>query len=170
MGIAFTLKGVGIISARHVFDYAKEEKLCWRLMRATAPFDEFQINGFKQHPAIDITIISSSALSSAKLRPATKECVNAEDVSLLGFPNWHTQGDEPVRLAAQIIQIKPISGIAHLAVDKKILSGASGGPVLNDLGHVSGVIVHGDGHPSMPNSFISIGHVNEVRTVSEVYL
>jgi S1-C subfamily serine protease len=85
-----------------------------------------------------------------------------DHVTLLGFPNWHTQGDEPMALGAKITQKKPISGVDHLAINQTILSGASGGPALNADGDVIGTIVNSKDHNIIANSFISIKHLASI--------
>jgi hypothetical protein len=54
-----------------------------------------------------------------------------DDAVLVGFPNWHTHGDLPVRIDTKVIQAKPMSGVTYIGVNYPILSGASGGPALN---------------------------------------
>jgi RNA-directed DNA polymerase len=161
MGTAFTLSDHGFVSARHVFaDHNLYPK--WALMRACSPFDEHPITGYRHHQAIDMTLLSSVASPNAKLRMTNTLSNYGDHVTLLGFPNWHTQGDEPMALEAKITQKKPISGVDHLAINQTILSGASGGPALNANGDVIGTIVNSKDHNIIANSFISIKHLASI--------
>jgi RNA-directed DNA polymerase len=170
MGTAYTLTDRGIVSARHVFDDNKDDFPKWTLMRACKPFDEYPITGYKNDPAIDMTLLSSIASPNAKLRMTAEQCKYFDNVILFGFPNWHTQGDEPIRMGCTITQLKPISMVDHIAIDQTILSGASGGPALNTHGDVVGTIVNSKDHNIMPNSFISIKHLDSVQNAPIVPL
>ena len=169
MGTAFTLSGGGIVSARHVFDDSKDYPK-WMLMRASQPYDEHQITGFRNDALVDMTLLSTTANPHAALRMTTDPCKNSDHVTLFGFPNWHTQADQPMNLGGTITQVKTLSNIEHLSIDQTVLSGASGGPALNDLGDVVGVIMTNKDHDKIPNGFVSIRHLDLVQKAPIVQL
>ena len=169
-GTAFTLNGLGIVSAAHVFTELEEITGTWRVVRATNPHDSFPIRMYRHQPGLDLARISTDAKSNAKFTRSQRSTEIGEDAVLVGFPNWHTYGDLPVRIATGVIQEKPISGVRYIGVNYPILSGASDGPVLDCRGEVAGVIANGSGHKTMPNSFVSVRHIESVLQGRDVQL
>jgi RNA-directed DNA polymerase len=148
MGTAFSLKSVGVVSAQHVFNDLKGIMKV-TLMRASPPFDEFQIDSYTSPPDLDLTVLASVASSHGTLRIADKPCKYGDAVALVGFPNWNSTADEPAMLQTSINQMKAISGTTYAGVNLSILSGASGGPVLDGNGEVIGVIANSPDHKLM---------------------
>jgi len=169
-GTAFTLNGFGIVSAAHVFTELEEITGAWQVVRATNPHDAFPIHMYRHQPGLDLALISTDAKSNATFRRSQRSTEIGDDAVLVGFPNWHTYGDLPVQIATKVIQAKPISGVTYIGVNYAILSGASGGPVLDYRREVAGVIANGSGHKIMPNSFVSIRHIDAVLQGRDVQL
>ncbi len=157
-GTAFFLDGVGFVSALHVLYPADSSITKWTLIRGCAPYDEFAVVGCTRHPALDLTILQTDARTHALLRGDEGQTLPGQAVVVLGFPNWHTSADKPLRADALIVQQKTISACKLASVNYPLLSGASGGPVLNAEGWVVGVTVHNATSPVLPNSFLAIEH------------
>jgi hypothetical protein len=158
---AFALRGTGIVTAAHVFTESNGGISRWSLVRGSAPFDEIPISAYTYDPGVDVAVVTTKAQSRAVLQRSDQPYVNGGDVALVGFPNWHSSGDQPVRVAVKTVQEKPISGVTHVGcAGYAILSGASGGPVLTGSGGVCGVIVNSHGHSTMPDSFIASKHID----------
>jgi len=169
-GSAFTLKGVGIVSARHVFDDAADDFSTWWLMRGAPPYDLWPITAYRANAVLDMTILTTAARSDAVFKRSQEVPQVGDDVVLAGFPNWHTNADKPIRVDTKVVQRKVISTVSYVGVGYPILSGASGGPVLNNQGGVIGVITNGSTHAVMPNSFVEIKHIDVALQAAEVQL
>jgi RNA-directed DNA polymerase len=163
-GTAFGLAGIGFVSARHVFDAGFPGFNIWRLVRAGHPYDEFPITGYRNHPNFDLTTLEVVARPDAEFRRTTDVPIEGDQVLVLGFPNWHTHADQPLRVVTSVVQRKTISGARLSSVNFPLLSGASGGPVLNREGCVVGVITNSVGSLVFPNSFLSLDHLETVTT------
>src|ERR1019366_7019175 len=102
-GTAFALRGVGLVTAAHVFTEAKDDISKWSVVRGSAPFDEIPISAYVHQPGIDLAVVTTKAQSRAVLQRSDEPYVNGGDVAVVGFPNWHSIGDQPVRVAVKTI-------------------------------------------------------------------
>jgi RNA-directed DNA polymerase len=166
-GTAFHLHGIGFVTARHVLDHDPLVK-SWTIVRATPPHDEFPIVSYKSNPACDLAILGTAAKSHAMLRRNMEVAFKGEDVAVIGFPSWHSLADHPLRATMQVVQTKIISGIRLASVSYPLLSGSSGGPVLDSSGHVVGVIVRSKDDVTLPNAFIDISHIELAANAAAV--
>jgi RNA-directed DNA polymerase len=161
-GSAFPLSGSGFVSALHVFEPGEPGYDDWKIVRGCHPYDEFPITGYKHHPAFDLTLLQTLARPHAVLRETSDAVGNGDPVVVLGFPNWHTYGDQPLTVNTHVVQQKVVSGSYLSSVSYSLLSGASGGPVMDTRGTVAGVVVGSASSAVLPNSFISSKHLDDV--------
>lgn len=96
------------------------------------------------------------------LRRTKHSIVNNAQVIAVGFPSWNATGDKLLCADTSVVQLKTISMCNLASVGYSLLSGASGGPVLDKAGHVTGVIVTNKDDSGLPNGFISIKHIDAV--------
>src|SRR5690606_7210928 len=125
------------------------------------PWDQYKIKSFKDHPnkRLDLTLLDApGAKSHAMFRRTKHSLVNNAQVTVVGFPSWNTTGDKLLCVDAPVVQLKKISMCNLASVGYSLLSGASGGPVLDKAGHVTGVVVTNTNDNTLPNGFISIEH------------
>ncbi|HKU15700.1 MAG TPA: reverse transcriptase domain-containing protein [Steroidobacteraceae bacterium] len=163
-GTAFWLEGVGFVSARHVFENTAPGYKPF-LVRSCKPWDIYPIKSFKDHPntRLDITVLEApGAKAYAMLRRTKHSLVSSAQVAVIGFPSWNTTGDKLLRADTSVVQLKTVSMCNLASVGYSLLSGASGGPVLDKAGHVTGVIITNKDDNEMPNGFISIEHLDAV--------
>jgi hypothetical protein len=160
-GSAFPLRHVGFVSASHLFEPGEPGYNDWKLVRGCAPYDEYPITGYRGDPGFDLAVLRTSARPHALLRETGKPVGGGDPVVVLGFPSWHTYGDQPLRVNTHVVQQKVVSGSELASVGYSLLSGASGGPVIDTLGAVVGVVVGNTSHPVLPNSFISTKHLTK---------
>jgi hypothetical protein len=166
-GTAFQLHGIGFVTARHVLDPNPIVK-SWTIIRAAPPYDEFPIVSYKSDPACDLAILRTAAKSHAMLKRNMEVAFKGEDVAVIGFPSWHNLADQPLRATTQVVQTKTVSGIRHASVNYPLLSGSSGGPVLDSNGYVVGVIVRSKDDATLPNAFIEISHIELAANAAAV--
>jgi RNA-directed DNA polymerase len=161
-GTAFELEGFGIVSALHTIDPHDPQWSTWKLVQPCPPYAEFPILGYHRHAQFDMTVLETGARSAAILRQATDLVAVGDPLVVLGFPNWHTTADQPLRVLTVASQTKTVSAVKLVSVGYPLLTGASGGPVLDRSGRVCGVVVRSVLDTTFPNSFISIDHLPSV--------
>lgn len=163
-GTAFHLEGIGYVSARHVIHPPEPGVTSWRVIRAAPPHDEFDVTHCKlhSHPMLDLTLLRTNAKSHAALRRAQAPLFMGQEVVIVGFPNWHTIADDPLRAPTEIVQRKIVSTIPLASVHYPLLSGASGSPVLDGFGNVVGVVVNSKDHATLPNGVIEIDNIDKL--------
>jgi RNA-directed DNA polymerase len=159
-GTAFTLAGVGIVTAAHVFD-DRGAGIAWALIRATAPYEEVPVHQWKTLKGLDLAILGSNARSHARLQRSGTG-LEGGTLTAIGYPNWHSTADAPMIAHTSIAQVKTIGAVRWNGLHHPLVSGASGGPVLGEDGLVVGVIVSSVTSPVLPNAFISIKDVDAV--------
>jgi RNA-directed DNA polymerase len=88
-----------------------------------------------------------------------KECSAHEQVTIWGYPN-HKIGSEFISCVyARVTQKGVVSSVPYAEVDKPILGGNSGGPVLNGDHELVGVAHHGADTAEHHNAFLTAGAV-----------
>ncbi len=162
-GTAFFTKKWGFVSAHHVFDPTNSHLGGLFLVRASAPYDDAPITSIRYKSGIDLCLLESTAVPRAALHAASEDFpLTGHKVRVVGFPNWHTSGDSPMSALAVVTQVKRVSLVLYASVDQPILSGASGGPVLDSAGRVTGALVFSPTHNSIPNAFISLEPLDNI--------
>lgn len=160
-GTAFSLAGVGIVTARHVFE--KEACPRYELRPAYAPSTRYPVTSIRQHPDVDIAVLGSDAPRFAALcHDGSQQQVGAP-VTIAGYPTWRESTQDHLLIArGAVIQMKNVKGIEYLLIDQDIRGGNSGGPLLSASGDVVGVCVYGSDSSIAPNSATSIKHIDQV--------
>jgi hypothetical protein len=160
-GTAFTLSGVGIISARHVFEEGKKLGACrWVLRNAAHRIKEYPVTAYRAHPHFDLAVLECQVPKNSALCSENQTAQQGDNVRLVGFPRWHSTADQVSVQRAQIVQIKTVSGIQHISTGGPVLGGGSGGPILSGNGRVVAVALWDGTNPIAPNGGISISHVS----------
>jgi RNA-directed DNA polymerase len=166
-GTAFTLNGVGIVSARHVFEEGKKLGACrWVLRNAEHPIKEHQVTAYRADPHVDLAVLDCQAPTSASLCTESQGTQHGDKIRLVGFPKWHSIADKMSVQRAQTVQIKVVSAIQHIITDGTVLGGGSGGPILSEGGRVIGVALWDGTNPIAQNGGVSISHINYAAVAS----
>ncbi len=169
-GTTFFTHKIGFVTAAHVFEDDLNVVTSWRLIRSSPPYDAFRIASYRAHPnyttvepTFDLAILQAPAKSHAGFRRSRFEAAGGGHVTAIGFPGWHTAGDNAMVATTTVVQVMPWHGARLVSVQQQIISGASGGPVLDRVGHVCGVIVRNSNDLTIPNAFIDIKHIDAVH-------
>jgi RNA-directed DNA polymerase len=166
-GTAFSLDGVGIISARHVFNnpcangYSVHR---WEIFKPSAPTQLFRVNGFRDHTSLDLTIIDLRAPHSFCLIAAETSARSGDSLIVAGYPQWLTLADRLAAARCEAIQTRTISGVRFVLTNAYIREGNSGGPILDGNGHVVAVALYDGLNISTPNAGIEISHLADILT------
>jgi RNA-directed DNA polymerase len=160
---AFSLKSFGIVSARHVFE--KSEASCvskWVIINVHSK-DEFPVKGYLKNDSFDLTLLVCDPKHIASFRASNSDCIIGQDISVIGFPRWHSFGDQVSNYPGKISQIRIISTVSYIETNAHIVEGNSGGPVLNRNGEVIGVAITSRESPTTPSAAISINHLFNIK-------
>jgi RNA-directed DNA polymerase len=163
-GTGFFLEGAGIVTATHVLTQPAVSVSKWSLHGMRPPFSTADITGYTADPHLDLAILKTNVFQTGCFCAAAIDPEPQEPIYLVGYPNWHSLGDHSLMAEWTVVQTKVISGLRYSSVGYPLLSGASGAPVLSLGGQVVGVVVHSSGHLTLPNAFVSIGHVGVALT------
>jgi len=164
-GTAFSLSGVGIVSARHIFNNPCSNGYqvhTWELFKSSAPAKRFAVSAVLDHTALDLTIIESAAPHSISLERATTPPTARDPLVLVGYPQWNSLGDHLAAAPCYAIQLKTVSGVRFVLTTASLREGNSGGPMLDRNGHVIAVAVYDGSNVSTPNSGIDISHLTDL--------
>ena len=149
-GTGFFLKGVGFITCAHV---VHADSVAFQ---ATSPSTNFPVQLLHSEPTVDLAVC---ALDVRDPRPLTTSSVQVtkqgDSIILAGFPNYR-YGDTPMISPGVVVAFRTVSTIKRMIIGTSIISGNSGGPVLNSDGAVIGVAVTGTdriGLPEVSNDF-----------------
>jgi RNA-directed DNA polymerase len=158
-GTAFTLRAVGVISARHVFEEGKSNgAVRWVLINAANPLKRHPITGYRANQHVDLAVIESPAPTPASLLPGSKDIQVNDNVRIVGFPYWNTLGDQMFNAQTKVLQTKVVSAIVHILTGGPVRGGNSGGPFLSDEGYVTGVAVWDRTSLVAPDGGVAIKH------------
>ncbi len=150
-GTAFFLKNVGLVTCEHVVHKPTVA------FKASDPLARFDVRVRYLNPDVDLAICEIDCKDLPTLNVSIGRPPNQGDqVILAGFPNFKA-GNTPHISSGQIVSFGMWSGIRRLNISQTIISGTSGGPVLNSDGAVIGVAVTGTDRPDLPAQTIDFG-------------
>jgi RNA-directed DNA polymerase len=163
-GTAFVLRGTGLVTASHVLGKGKFQKLT---ISSSDGSNVFDARVLKRDGTLDLAILEApkmpvdGGLERSRLEPRRKM-----PITVLGFPN-HNVG-ESGRFDEGIItgfKPNPFGGKDLFLINRQIITGQSGGPILDAASKVIGVVQRGgrdneeaaatDFHAGIPISILS---------------
>jgi hypothetical protein len=160
-GTAFTLDGVGIVSAQHVFEQGKKNGVRrWVLRNAAESAKEHQLAAYRANQHVDLAVLECQAPTAAALCSGTKDTQGGDQLRIVGFPNWHTIADKISVAPTKTVQTKIEGGLWHILTSGEVRGGNSGGPFLSEEGYVAGVVLWDRDGPVAPNGGLSISHID----------
>lgn len=139
-GTAFLLEDLGIITCQHVLE---ENSNAAELFRTIKHGEKHSFKVIKKDAEIDIAVIESDITG---LKPFKRGDFSKLDkgsmVIIAGFPDYH-DGDPAFINTAKVMGRVKRFGMEILRLDKGIIAGMSGGPVLNEDLEVIGIAQYG---------------------------
>jgi RNA-directed DNA polymerase len=140
-GTGFFLNGVGLITCRHVVHPRT------RAFQAATPNVKFAVRIKSAEPTVDLAVCELDVEFPRTLSHGAPQRLKQGDAIILaGFPNFKL-GNTPHIAPGIVVSSYVRSTIERLVIDTPIISGNSGGPVLNADGQVVGVAVTGTDRP-----------------------
>lgn len=148
-GTAFHLQSTGIVTCDHcVRDLETgelfEDIMLWRADKLSI---KVQAKVLKTHPAIDLCILELAPEDNAFLHEGlvaadSDKVKRLDNIGVAGFPNYRP-GDSGFFMDGKVTGTRNIIGVSHLLVTNHLVEGNSGGPALNEVGEVIGVVATG---------------------------
>jgi retron-type reverse transcriptase/S1-C subfamily serine protease len=137
-GTAFFLQGYGLVTCAHCVG---PNPYIWH---PYFPSKKHNVKLVAQDKHRDLAVLQAPAdLAPQPLNlysgPPLRD---GADIALFGYPN-HGPGRTVRVEGGKLLRTFPSSGVSHLEITPKIISGNSGGPVLNSKYEVTGVAVRG---------------------------
>lgn len=137
-GTGFMLKGYGLITCSHVISHPK-----LHAYRANETTRHYPVEVIAQDRDIDLAILKIVApMTDALERETAKEPRNDDDLILAGYPSFapgHTGIIDRCRIIGSHAHYSP----PRLFINRAVIYGNSGGPILNMDLRVVGVAVTG---------------------------
>lgn len=158
-GTAFFLDGIGLVTAHHVLSDLPPG--CSAVLhRPTLPGKEFKATPTKhQCQYRDLMILEHNvpAADYLSLPAATSPERRNAPIAALGFPSYH-EGDELGTRSGLVVGNATRHGVKMLEVSALLLSGISGGPILNDRSQVIAV-AHKGGYEENKQLGVSVSEL-----------
>lgn len=134
-GTGFMLEGVGLVTCFHVVEDGPVTAF-----RPKAHDEKFPVTLRHAMRSIDLAICSADgAPRSHCLRQSTSLFHVGQRVRVLGCPDWNP-GNSVWDATGPVILVRKFFGAGYAHVDLPTRRGNSGGPVLDDRGHVVGIV------------------------------
>lgn len=174
-GTAFLLKDHGLITCAHVISCGHAQQGKMKAFRSNAISTKYVVQIDKVHETIDLAILRIDAPSSPALEMSLEDGLGDHtSIYVCGFPNFRP-GDTGSVMPGHVVGHRIISTFRRAQVSASIVTGASGGPVVNNDGVVVGVAVTGAGSmeeaPQTENHGVipiqELEHVLESKTIAD---
>lgn len=140
-GTCFYLRDVGFVTCDHVLTSGME---CYHSKRS---LERYPIEVMARNATLDLAVlriddlVSDYELDGLEIGSADN-LQQMDHIAVAGFPNYRI-GDTGVLSPGLVIGFRPAHGVRRLLVNAAIVSGNSGGPVLNTNNQVIGIAVTG---------------------------
>lgn len=164
-GTAFSLEGVGIVTARHNFNNPANGFAVarWEIRRGSDPNLPFTVTAVHDHPTLDLAVVQATVDPIGVLRVAASPPTWSEAITVVGFPSWYSAADQLFGSQGQVNQLRAINGVNYFITSAIVQEGNSGGPILRSDGTVLGVALYHAAGLAIPNGAIQLDHLAEVR-------
>lgn len=154
-GSGFLLKGYGIVSNYHVFEWLFEAGYLNGLLPSNNGFYietffgekssqliKVKIEKYSKEKDIILLIPEDSSLLNKGFEKRIEPLVQNDEIRLLGYPDFH-EGDELKCHAGNYLRTVINGGIKKYEVSTMIYGGNSGGPVIDNNNQVIGIATEG---------------------------
>jgi len=131
-GTGFYLAGVGLITCAHVL------RATSFLNEDSSAVNRVPFKVIVKDEDSDIAIIAVDVTPKGELAPNTSKPRVGQRVTVVGFPK-HDSNASGTRLPVRVIAHRQRFGRMRYVVDKQIVAGTSGGPILDWRGKVIGI-------------------------------
>ncbi len=177
-GTAFLFEKGRIITASHTFSKAGDPSFCY-LFKVRDPSVKYKAKLVWRCKGADIAELVFVDDKPSKLRgfdlSPTLEPHHGYMLSVVGFPEYTLSNSNVSIICCNVINTSIISTFFHADIDKNILAGNSGGPVLNSYMQLVGIAVRGatvssDGRETNlegTGKFVSAKHIPDKTIFSE---
>lgn len=137
-GTAFMLEQYGLVTCAHVLG---EQHYVYN---AADPLKKYNATVVRQDVDIDLALLQPDGVAKGKqLKVGESNKLKTQDpITLLGFPEHH-KGDEGVVVRGQVTGRRTRLGQERILISPAIVSGNSGGPVLDSRNRVIGIAATG---------------------------
>lgn len=161
-GSGFFLKDIGLVTCQHVLQPGLKVFKKQNLKRC------YKTYVLMENPHIDLAVLKTRLVPKNYLEFDDRQLKTGEQVYLCGFPKFDLWDGE-IRALAQIIGIRRHFGFDRYLLNHPIVTGNSGGPVIDMNGKVVGVAATGTNDMSKANpdeqfGVIPIGYLSRLQT------
>jgi len=137
-GTCFHLADIGLVTCEHT--------CCdgLKVFRSDNLSNKIETEVVKKNATIDLAILRGMGFElGGGLERGSSDNLNVMDhIAAVGFPNYR-YGDSGVFSPGLVIGFRTVSGIRRILVNTPLISGNSGGPVVDRSGKVIGVVATG---------------------------
>lgn len=140
-GTCFYIEGIGFVTCEHVLTPNMQ---CFHPQNIQKRYD---IEVIARNADIDLAILRiDNLVEDLKLNGLSKGTADnvelMDHIAVVGFPNY-SLGDTGILSPGLVIGFRPRHGLRRLLVNASIISGNSGGPIIDSENNVIGVAVTG---------------------------
>ncbi|MBO4170593.1 trypsin-like peptidase domain-containing protein [Cereibacter azotoformans] len=143
-GTAFFLDGVGLVSAEHCAPPEEIDLEFFRVFHPSAPNLKFEVKVAKRCKVRDICILKHDVPENKfeGLKPCRVPARGGDVVRAFGFTDYQV-GDAVTTSRGEVSHVATRSGVKLLNLSFKIGQGMSGGPIMDRMERVVGVVHKG---------------------------